>query len=63
MAGSRFPNSIDSWDFFPIWHVSLVCNDERNEGDGADRAGVIGLIRQVAASVGLEADKPLQKGV
>ena len=28
------------------------------EGDGADRAGVIGLIRQGFASVGLEADQP-----
>ena len=28
------------------------------EGDGADRAGVIGLIRQGFAGVGLEADQP-----
>ena len=57
MACSRFPNSIFSWDFFfRFGHFNLVCYEEIFEGDGANRAGVIGLIRQGFASVGLEAD-------
>ena len=58
MACSRFPNSIFSWDFFRFGHFNLVCYEEIFEGDGANRAGVIGLIRQGFASVGLEADQP-----
>ena len=49
---------LNFWGFYPIWHFNLVCYDEIFEGDGADRAGVIGLIRQGFASVGLEADQP-----
>ena len=58
MACSRFPNTILSWDFPRFGHFNLVCYEEIFEGDGADRAGVIGLIRQGFASVGLEADQP-----
>ena len=44
---------------FPDLGIStLYGNEEIFEGDGADRAGVIGLIRQGFASVGLEADQP-----
>ena len=44
--------------FFRFGHFNLVCYEEICEGDGANRAGVIGLIRQGFASVGLEADQP-----
>ena len=46
MACSRFPNTIFSWDFPRFGHFNLVCYEKMFEGDGADRAGVIGLIRQ-----------------
>ena len=44
--------------FFRFGNFNLVCYEEIFEGDGANRAGVIGLIRQGFASVGLEADQP-----
>ena len=42
---------------FLIWHSAWAAMMTKNEGDGADRAGVIGLIRQGFGSVELEADQ------
>ena len=56
MACSRFPNFLGDFCEFVIsaWSAMMKIF----EGDGADRAGVIGLIRQGFARVGLEAVQP-----
>ena len=58
MACSRFPNTIFSWDFARFGISAWSAMMKSFEGDRADRAGVIGLIRQGFVSVGLEADQP-----
>ena len=57
MACSRFPHAIFSGDSSRFGISTLYAMMKILEGDGPDRAGVIGLIRQGFASVGLEADQ------
>ena len=60
MACSRFPNAIMIFlGDFPRFGISTWSATLQSfEGDGADGAGVIGLIRQGFVRVGLEADQP-----
>ena len=55
---ARQTNTIFSWDFCRSGISAWSAMIKIFEGDGADWAGVIGLIRQGFARVGLEADQP-----
>ena len=58
MACSRLPITKFSWIFSQFFISAWSAMMNIFEGDGADRAAVIGLVRQGFARVGLEADQP-----